>query len=127
MTKESRSILKDEISLKDHIKQSGNLGTFVAGLYKCNIEMIRSSLEDLIIEPQRANLIPNFYDIKDIAMKEDALGFSISGAGPSMFALCANSFIAENIVEKAKAFYKTQKIEVTCYISNINHEGARLY
>jgi len=127
LTKDSRSILKDTITLKDHIAQNGNLGTFVAGLFKSDFKLLKQSLQDIIIEPQRAKLIPHFYDIKEIALSEDALGFSISGAGPSMFALCMNSFIAENIVEKAKAFYKEKSIECTCHISNINHEGAKLY
>lgn len=127
LTKDSRSILKDTVSLQNHIKQTGNLGTFIAGLFKSDLNLLKQSLEDVIIEPQRAQLIPHFYDIKNIALQENALGFSISGAGPSMFALCMNSFIAENIVEKAKAFYLDKSIECTCHISNINHEGAKLY
>jgi len=127
LTKDSRAILKDTVSLKDHIAQSGNLGTFIAGLFKSDFNLIRSSLQDLIIEPQRAKLIPHFYEAKEIALKEGALGFSISGAGPSMFALCMNSFDAENIAEKCKSLYATNSIECTCHISNINHEGAKLY
>ena len=127
MTKDSRSILKDTISLNDHIKQSGNLASFVAGMYKSDFDLIKRSLQDNIIEPQRAHLIPEFYPLKEMALSNDALGFSISGAGPSMFALCTNSIIAENIVEGANRIYKAAQIKCTTMISNINHEGAKKY
>ena len=92
LTKDSRAILNPEVSLKKVIAQTGNLGSLVAGLYKTDFDLIGRSLEDHIIEPQRASLIPHFYDIKEIALKQGASGFSISGAGPSMFAICQNFF-----------------------------------
>lgn len=125
LTKDSRAILRDNVSMEDMIKQSGNLGSFVAAMYKSDFEMIKRSMHDHIIEAQRAHLIPEFYSIKKMAMNADALGFSISGAGPSMFALCNNSFIAENIMEGAKQIYKDAGIECNVFISNINHEGAK--
>jgi len=86
--------------------------------------MIRRSLEDLIIEPQRAKLIPHFYEMKEIALSEGALGFSISGAGPSVFSLCENSLIAENVGEKINAFLADKKIENDVFVSKINNKGA---
>ena len=127
LTRDSRAILKDHVALKDHVLQSGNLGCFVAGMFKSDFDLIGRSLEDFIIEPQRAQLIPHFYEAKKIAQEEQALGFSISGAGPSMFALCHNSIAAENIFEKCSKLYKDNNIECTCHISNINHEGAKIY
>lgn len=127
LTKDSRSILSDKVDLNTFIKQSGNLASFVAAMYTSDFDLLKRSLQDLVIEPQRAKLIPSFYDMKTIALEEGALGFSISGAGPSMFALCNNSIVAENILEKAKALYVDKKIESTCFISNINHEGAIKY
>lgn len=123
LTKESRAILSDTIQLDQHIKQSGNLAFFVAALYKLDLEMIRRSFEDIIIEPQRANLIPHFYDLKEIAMSEGALGFSISGAGPSVFSLCENSLIAENVGEKINAFLSDKNIVNDVFISKINNRG----
>jgi homoserine kinase len=124
LTRESRGILKNEVDFKTVIRQQGNLGSFVAAMYTSDFGMIGRSLEDLLVEPQRAHLIPLFYDMKELAMKSGALGFSISGAGPSMFALCDNSGIAEEISEKAKILYMSKKMEVTTYLSKINHEGA---
>jgi len=127
LTKDSRSILNESLSLENHITQSGNLAAFVAALYRSDLELIRRSLQDVLIEPQRAKLIPLFYQAKSIALSENALGFSISGAGPSMFALCQNSFIAENIGDKLKELYHNKGIESTIYISDINQEGAIRY
>jgi len=127
LTKDSRDILSDKISLDQHVKQSGNLAALVAAFYKSDIELLGRSLNDLIIEPQRAKLIPHFYEMKDLALEAGALGFSISGAGPSMFALCANSVIADYIEAGAKKLYKKHGLQVTTYNSKINLEGAKKY
>lgn len=124
LTKESRGILKQEVSFKDVIRQQGNLGAFVAAMYTSDFGMIGRSLQDLLVEPQRAHLIPHFYTMKEQAMNAGALGFSISGAGPSMFALSDNSGIAEKINEQANLLYQKNKVPVTTYLSKINHEGA---
>lgn len=124
LTKESRGILKQEVSFKDVIRQQGNLGAFVAAMYTSDFGMIGRSLQDLLVEPQRAHLIPHFYAMKEQAMNAGALGFSISGAGPSMFALSDNSGIAEKINEQANLLYQKNKVPVTTYLSKINHEGA---
>jgi len=127
LTKDSRDVLSAEVPLTKHVQQAGNLAAFVAAMYKSDLELLKRSLQDVIIEPQRAQLIPHFYDMKTLALTEGALGFSISGAGPSMFALCANSVIADNIEEKAKQLYADKGIGLTVYNSNINLEGAKKY
>ena len=127
LTRDSRSILSDDVSLNNHIKQSANLAGFISALYRTDLELLKRSLDDIIIEPQRAGLIPYFSEIKHLALNEGVLGFSISGAGPSMFALCSNSVIAENTVDKIRSFLKDNNVESDFYISNINHEGAKRY
>jgi homoserine kinase len=127
LTKDSRGILKPEVPFKDVILQTGNLASFVAAMYTSDFDLMRRSLQDVIVEPQRARLIPRFYDVKEMALKEGCLGFSISGAGPSMFALCDNSHLAETIGEKARLIMKEQKIEADVFLSKINLEGAFRY
>ena len=126
LTKDSRSILADTVTLEQHIHQSGNLATLVAALYNSDFDKIGRCLDDIIIEPQRAGLIPYFYEAKEAAMNAGALGFSISGAGPSMFALCNSTIVAENIAEGLKKIYTSHKIRHKVYISEINQEGAEL-
>jgi len=124
MTKDARAVLSDQVSLKKHIRQNGNLGSLVAGLFTSNLELIGRSLEDHIIEPQRAQLIPHFYELKELALNNGAMNYTISGAGPSMFGFCQNSLIGENILEKLKGHLASKGIESNCYLSLINKKGA---
>lgn len=124
LTKDSRNILSPTVAFDDVILQTGNLASFIAALYTSDFEMMKRSLKDVLVEPQRANLIPHFYAAKELAYVLGCIGFSISGAGPSMFALCDNTLIAENIGEKIQSLYKNNKIEVNYYLSKINLEGA---
>jgi homoserine kinase len=124
LTRESRGILTPEVNFKDVIRQQGNLGAFVAGMYTSDYGLISRSLQDLLVEPQRAHLIPHFYEMKEAALAAGALGFSISGAGPSMFALCDNSIKAESVIEAANKLYQSKKVSINTYLSKINHEGA---
>ena len=100
LTKDCRSIIKKEVELSLFIRQSGNLASFVSALYEEDYDLIRQSLKDLIIEPQRKHLIPNFDDIQKMAFNCSALGSSISGAGPSIFSLFQSK-------EQAKVFEKS--------------------
>ncbi|MDF1697082.1 MAG: homoserine kinase [Saprospiraceae bacterium] len=127
LTKDSRAVLSDSIQLNQHILQSGNLGGFIIGMYNSDFELIKRSLNDVIIEPQRAALIPSFSKMKEAALSHGALGFSISGAGPSMFAFCNNTYVAEKIVGSAEQIYGDQKIKVKTFQSGINNEGAFLF
>lgn len=96
-TKQARGILKPHLSLHDHIAQSAAMAGFIAGCFYSDVELIRRSFHDLIIEPQRAHLIPGFYDVKRSALTEGALGCSISGAGPSVFAWTATAAQAHRV------------------------------
>jgi len=126
LTKDSRGILNDTVSLNQTITQTGNLGGLILGMMNSNLDLIRRSLTDVIIEPQRAQLIPHFYKVKEAALNADALGCSISGAGPSIFALCANTLVAENVGNAMQKIFNDHKIENDLFISPINQEGAIL-
>ena len=123
-TQDARAILSDTVSLKQTIEQTGNIAAFIVGLYNQDIDLIGRSLKDVIIEPQRAKLIPNFYKVKDAALNAGALGCSISGAGPSIFALSANSLIAERVGEAMSKAFTDNGIDNTLFISTINNNGA---
>jgi homoserine kinase len=87
-TSRARAILKGTVELSDFVWQTAHLAGFISGCYTEDLDMIRASFEDVVIEPQRAALIPGFADVRQAAMAAGALGCSISGAGPSMFAWC---------------------------------------
>lgn len=124
LTKDARAVLSDQVSLSKCIEQSGNLAGLVVGLYNGDLDLISRSLQDVIIEPQRAQLIPHFYDVKEAAMNAGAMGCSISGAGPSIFALSANSLIAENVGLAMEKVMHDAKIPNELFVSPINQEGA---
>ena len=126
MTRDARDILSDSVSLQKTIEQTGNLGGLIIGLTNSDLGLIKRSLKDVIIEPQRAALIPHFYEVQEAALNAQALGCSISGAGPSIFALCANSFDAENVGTAMQKVFNDNKIENSLFISPINQEGAYL-
>lgn len=124
LTKDARAVLSDQVSLSKCIQQSGNLAGLVVGLYNGDLDLIGRSLEDVIIEPQRAQLIPHFYEVKEAAMNAGAMGCSISGAGPSIFALSANSLIAEQVGNAMEKVFHDAKIPNELFVSPINQQGA---
>jgi len=126
LTKDARSVLSDQVSLKQSIQQSGNLAGLILGLFRSDLDLISRSLKDVIIEPQRAQLIPHFYEVQEKALETGALGCSISGAGPSIFALCPNSLKAEKVGLAMQEVFNNQKIKSELFISPINQEGAVL-
>jgi homoserine kinase len=85
-TRGARAILGRTVTLSDVVWQQANLAGFVAGCFTSDLELIAASLQDVLIEPQRKSLIPGFEAVQDAARSHGALGCSISGAGPAMFA-----------------------------------------
>lgn len=126
LTKDARGILSEYVKFEDAVLQTRNMGGLIVGLYNNNFELIKSSLTDVLVEPQRAKLIPHFYKVKEAAMNAGALGCSISGAGPSIFAISMNTFVAENVGNAMQKVFTDNKIDNTLYLSPINQQGAIL-
>lgn len=124
LTVEARNILRKEIPMKDAVTQWGNLGGMVAGLMKSDYELIGRSLQDVIAEPYRSKLIPHFYEVKQAAINAGALGCSISGAGPAVFALCRGDETAFKVAIAMQFVFKDVGIGCERYISTINTHGA---
>ena len=122
-TSDSRKILKTSISLKDGIKQWGNVGGLVSGLFLEDYDLIGRSLVDHIIEPIRSILIPGFGEVKSKTMKAGALGTGISGSGPSIFALSRGKETAEKVAEAMRNVYLTIGVDYDVYVSKINTKG----
>ena len=125
-TKEARAILRPDVPLKDMVRQAANLGSLVVGMNNGDLDLIHRSLEDVVIEPQRKHLIPHFDKIKETAMQLGALGCSISGAGPAIFALCQEKTQASEIAAAMNKIYQEQKIEAQTFVAGINNEGTIL-
>lgn len=123
-TKNSRKILKKQVSLEKAVTQWGNLGSLIAGLYTNDYELIGRSLHDEIIEPVRSVLIPGFADMQKAALENGALGCSISGSGPSLFALSTSKEKAEEIGKAMGLVLQNIGLEYNLHISKINTAGA---
>lgn len=124
-TSDSRKILKTNITLKDGIRQWGNVGGLIAGLFQEDYALIGRSLVDHIVEPIRSMLIPGFEEVKKKAMESGALGCGISGSGPSIFALCKGEVIARKVAGAMKEVYVDIGIDYDVHVSGINTEGVR--
>ncbi|MEO6131770.1 MAG: homoserine kinase [Saprospiraceae bacterium] len=122
-TKTARDILKREVSLKEMVSQSANLGSFIIGMYLSDLDLISRSMNDHIIEPQRKHLIPHFDEVQEAAFNLGALGCSISGAGPAIFALCKEKMQATDIATAMLNVYARHGLEAKNFVGAINHEG----
>ena len=126
-TYNARSILKPSVPLADHVRQSANLGGFIAGCFGSDLEMIRHSFSYVVIEPQRASLIPGFAEVRAAAMKCGALGASISGSGPSVFAWVTADEAAAKVRDAMVQAFKSNGItEVDSWISAVSQQGATI-
>lgn len=125
-TSDARQILRKEVLLKDAIKQWGNIAGLVAGFEKGNYELIGRSLEDVIIEPVRSILIPGFDTVKQKSKEAGALGGGISGSGPSIFMLCKEKTVAEDVEKVMQHTFTQLGIEFKTYVTTVNKKGVEL-
>ncbi len=125
-TADARSILKQQIQLKDAIKQWGNIAGLVAGLQKGDYDLISRSLEDVLIEPIRSILIPGFDLVKQQSKEAGALGGGISGSGPSIFMLSRDRSTAQKVEAAIHAIYTEIGLAHHTYITIINQEGIKI-
>jgi len=124
-TKAARGILKREVTMSDFIWQTANLAGFISGCYTNDLDMIRASFEDVVIEKQRSQLIPGFDAVRSGALAAGALGCTISGAGPTMFAWALEAD-AENVRRAMVDASRAAGNEVDDWIVSITTSGARV-
>ncbi|HNL08307.1 MAG TPA: homoserine kinase, partial [Chitinophagales bacterium] len=112
--------------MKDGITQTANLAGLVAGLYTNDLALIGRSLNDAFAEPYRAPLIPEFDRCKKAALYGGAIGFGISGSGPSMYALCDSQVRAQQVGELIGKVLQSKSITYQVFVSKINPKGAEI-
>ncbi|MEN8848078.1 MAG: homoserine kinase [Akkermansiaceae bacterium] len=123
LTKVARGILPTEVPLENVTQQIGNLGGLICGLIQEDYGLISRSVHDVIAEPRRQKLIPEFYQAKRAALGAGALGFSISGAGPSVFALCEGEESAKKVGAAVSAVFSKVDLTNQLYVSRVNKQG----
>lgn len=122
-TEEARKMLKQDISLHQHVVQSGNAAGLIAGLMMGKPHIIQNCLQDAIVEPIRSKLIPGFDGIKAAALEAGALGCSISGSGPSLFAIASTKTQIAMIGEAMKR--ACRHVASDLYITTLNTQGPK--
>lgn len=125
-TRDARQLIKEKVSLKDAVNQWGNIAGLVAGLYRIDYELIGRSMHDVLIEPTRAILIPEFYEMKRIAMEAGVLSFGISGSGPSVVAISKGAEAAQVAVDRIQEHLTANGIESLQFVSAVNAEGPKI-
>src|SRR5258708_4025995 len=124
-TRDARAILGRTVTLSDVVWQQANLAGFVTGCFTADLSLIAASLEDVLIEPQRKGLIQGFQAVKDAAMSRGALGCSISGAGPTMFAW-AEERNADEVRGGMVDAFRAEGITSDAWITRIEPVGAQV-
>jgi homoserine kinase len=124
-TARARAILKQNVDLADFVWQTAHLAGFICGCYTNDLDLIRASLEDVVIEPQRQALIPGFRDVRRAAMEAGALGCSISGAGPAMFAWTPDTAAAAVLAGMQREFAR-QSLATDHWVLEVPSAGARV-
>jgi homoserine kinase len=122
-TAQSRLGLAKDYSMEQWLSQQGYLAGFISACASNDIALIGKTLRDVIIEPQRAAAVSCFDAVKKAAEEGGALGVSLSGSGPCIFALC-ESDVAENLAASMMQACRGEGIECQSWLSPMNAPGA---
>lgn len=126
-TADARRALGDTVDLRDAVAQWGNTAALVAGLYEGDLELVGRAAVDAVAEPRRAALVPGFDAVKEAAVEAGALAASLSGAGPSVFALCRGEASARTVgAAMADAFRVAAGVESDVLAGPVGRRGARV-
>lgn len=125
-TRRAREVLRRPYELGELVAQSGNLALFLAGCFRSDAQLVRSALTDQLVEPQRAPLIKGFDRVKEAALSHGALGASISGAGPSVFAWFETRSGAADAASPMQSAFASVGVSSEVFISPVDGPRAEL-
>jgi homoserine kinase len=123
-TADARAVLPTQLPMATAVAQWGQAAGFVAALYQNNYDLLAASLHDFVAEPHRSALIPQFAAVQRAALAQGALGCSISGAGPSVFALCKGEPTAIMAGNAMQNIFIDNNMPCDLHISAVNQAGA---
>ena len=125
-TRRAREALAGSYALGDFVAQSANLGLVLAGCFRGDADLVRAGLRDLLVEPRRAPLIAGFAQVQDAALRAGAMGSSISGAGPSVFAWFEDRASAESAAPAMQSEFAAAGFASQAYVAPIAGPAAGL-
>jgi homoserine kinase len=124
-TAKARRALVNTCTMEQWLTQQAYLAMFILACERGDHQLIAQSLRDVVIEPQRAASVPCFPYAKEAALRAGALGCSLSGSGPSMFALCEDEH-AGAVAEQMKNACTGAGYPCESWISPMNSPGAKV-
>lgn len=125
-TRDARQLIRQTVPLRDAVTQWGNVAGLVSGLFLRDVGLIGRSMQDVLVEPVRAMLIPDFYRLRELALQAGAVSFGISGSGPSVFAFAPDEAVAARIVEQLRHHLAGLGVGSQGYVSAVNQQGPRV-
>jgi homoserine kinase len=124
-TRKAREALVMPYAISDFVPQSAGLAQMLVGLFTGNLDSIRAGLRDVLVEPRRAHLIPGFKAVKDAALDEGAIGASISGGGPSVFAWFEDRGTAERSAPSMQRAFGRAGFDSDVFVSPVEGPKAQ--
>jgi homoserine kinase len=113
--------------LPEIVANAGNLGALVAALHQGDLALLGRSIDDRLVEPLRAAMIPSYAEVRSAARHAGALGCGISGSGPSMFALCdSDDAAARAALAMRRAFKDRASLGSEAWVGPVSREGAHV-
>jgi len=125
-TREAREFLPEKFELTDIVNQTGHLALMISAVHQQDMELLSESLEDVLIEPHRAKLVPGFNKVKEAALEAGAIGASLSGAGPTLFALVDDKTVAERAKIMMIHAFEDVDVHAEGWTTRICNRGAHL-
>lgn len=124
-TRTARAALPDRVPLASLVHNTANVGALVSACYSSDLGLLARSMKDAVATPARAALIPGCSAVIEAALDAGALGSSISGAGPSIFALCRSQRSAAEVVSAMTRAFSSHGLTSRSVISPADCPGAR--
>jgi homoserine kinase len=126
-TAEARAVLPKMIPLKSMIHQTREVAVLVDALYRGDLPAVARAMEqDIVVEPARAHLMPRLAEIRSASKATGALGLVISGAGPTLCAVCESATIAQQVTNAMQAVYTEAGIQCQVRYTRVDMDGARV-
>lgn len=123
-TREARNVLPSNIELRRMVSQIGSCSGLIAGMMKGDLTLIGECINrDYVVEPRRAPLVPGFDRVKRAALDAGAYGCSLSGAGPSVFAICED---AQQVAKAMVDEFVEQGVQAESMITSPSSIGCRV-
>jgi len=126
-TIEARKVIPQSIPLKAYVQQSAYVAMIIDALYRTDIEKMAYAMEqDTVVEPARKHLMPFVDEARFTAKSCGAFGLVISGAGPTLCAVCDSKATCGRVADALKGLYRSKGIASLPYVTQVDKDGARL-